>query len=85
MDLFRKVGEEGWLITIPEDDGGLGMDATAAVIVHHELSKSDPGFCLAYLAHAMLFVNNFYQSANETKLKSILPQRWMAPGSAPWQ
>ena len=47
MDLFRKVAEEGWLgITIPEDDGGLGMDATAAVIVHHELSKSDPGFLL---------------------------------------
>jgi isovaleryl-CoA dehydrogenase len=43
------------------------MDATAAVIVHHELSKSDPGFCLAYLAHAMLFVNNFFFAANEAQ------------------
>ena len=34
------------------------MDALAAVIVHEELSASDPGFCLAYLAHAILFVNN---------------------------
>ena len=34
------------------------------VIVHHELSKYDPGFCLAYLAHSMLFVNNFYWCSN---------------------
>ena len=61
MELFKLVGEQGWHgVTIPEEDGGMGLDATAAVIIHHELSKSDPGFCLAYLAHAMLFVNNFY-------------------------
>lgn len=65
-DLFTRVGELGLHgITIPSDHGGSGMDATAAVIVHHELSKSDPGFCLAYLAHAMLFVNNFFYAANE--------------------
>jgi len=65
-DLFRRVGELGLHgITIPSEHGGSGMDAIAATIVHHELSKSDPGFCLAYLAHAMLFVNNFYYAANE--------------------
>ena len=52
-------------VTIPEAAGGAGMDATAACIVHHELSKYDPGFCLAYLAHSMLFVNNFYWSASD--------------------
>ena len=36
------------------------MDATASVIVHDELAYSDPGFTLGYLAHALLFVNNFY-------------------------
>jgi isovaleryl-CoA dehydrogenase len=65
IPLFRKLGELGVLgVTIPEEDGGAGLDSTAAVIVHHELSKSDPGFCLAYLAHAMLFVNNFYHCSN---------------------
>ena len=65
VPLFRKLGELGVLgVTIPEEDGGAGLDSTAAVIVHHELSKSDPGFCLAYLAHAMLFVNNFYHCSN---------------------
>jgi isovaleryl-CoA dehydrogenase len=65
VPLFQKLGELGVLgVTIPEEDGGAGLDSTAAVIVHHELSKSDPGFCLAYLAHAMLFVNNFYHCSN---------------------
>src|SRR5687767_11225258 len=61
VELMRKCGELGLLgITVPAEEGGAGMDATAAVIVHHELSKSDPGFTLAYLAHAILFVNNFF-------------------------
>ena len=61
VPLFHQLGELGLCgVTIPEKDGGAGMDTVAAVIVHHELSKSDPGFCLAYQAHAMLFVNNFY-------------------------
>ena len=65
LELFQQLAELGLLgITIPEEDGGAGMDATAAVIVHHELSKSDPGFALAYLAHSMLFVNNFYWASN---------------------
>jgi len=66
VPLFGKLGELGLLgITIPEEHGGAGMDAIAAVIAHEELSKQDPGFCLAYLAHAMLFVNNFYHCSND--------------------
>src|SRR5262245_22495923 len=48
------------------------MDAVAAVIAHHEMAKSDPGFTLAYLAHAMLFVNNFYWAANPDQRKRYL-------------
>ena len=50
------------------------MDATAAVIVHHELSKSDPGFCLAYLAHSMLCVNNFYFASSPELRAKYLPK-----------
>jgi isovaleryl-CoA dehydrogenase len=83
VELFRAVGELGLLgITIPEKDGGAGMDATAAVIVHHELSKSDPGFCLAYLAHSMLFVNNFYHCSNQEQrdlwLDKVISGEWIA-------
>lgn len=74
-ELFSEVAELGLLgVTIPAEDGGAGMDSVAAVIVHEELSKSDPGFCLAYLAHSMLFVNNFYYAADAAQR-----ERWLAP------
>lgn len=73
--LLRKCGELGLLgITVPSEAGGAGMDPTAAVVVHHELSKSDPGFCLAYLAHSMLFVNNLYYAGNEAQRARYLPK-----------
>src|SRR5688572_27302394 len=83
VPLFRKLGELGLLgITVPEDDGGAGMDAVAAVIVHHELAKYDPGFTLAYLAHAMLFVNNFFWCSNAEQRRRYLPKvltgEWIA-------
>src|SRR4051812_37869410 len=75
VPLLRRCGELGLLgITIPAEHGGAGMDSVAAVAVHHELSKSDPGFCLAYLAHAMLFVNNFYYNANDEQRARYLPK-----------
>ena len=74
VELLQKLGELGLLgITVSEDWGGAGMDATAAVIAHHELSKSDPGFCLAYLAHSMLFVNNFFHCSNDEQKERFLP------------
>jgi len=73
--LFGRLGELGVLgVTIPAEEGGAGMDTTAAVIVHHELSKVDPGFCLAYLAHAMLFVNNFYHCSDAAQRARYLPR-----------
>ena len=73
LPLFRRLGELGLLgITVGEDDGGAGMDAVAAVIAHEELSASDPGFTLSYLAHSMLFVNNFYQNSNDEQRGRIL-------------
>ena len=59
IELFRELGDLGLLgITVPEEYGGAGLDAVAATIAHEELSYSDVGFALAYLAHSMLFVNN---------------------------
>ena len=75
LPLFRKLGELGLLgITVKADYGGSEMDATSAVIAHEEISASDPGFCLAYLAHAMLCVNNVAANANEEQKKAWLPK-----------
>lgn len=75
LGLFRKVGDLGLLgITVPEQFGGAGMDATAAAIVHEEMSASDPGFCLAYLAHSMLCVNNLAVNGSDEQRHKFLPQ-----------
>jgi isovaleryl-CoA dehydrogenase len=75
LPLFKELGSLGLLgITVSDDYGGSGMDATAAVLVHEELSASDPGFCLAYLAHSMLCVNNIFFNANEEQKKKYLPK-----------
>jgi isovaleryl-CoA dehydrogenase len=73
--LMKRVGELGLHgVTIPAAWGGAGLDALAAVIVHHELAKADPGFTLAYLAHAMLFVNNFFHAGNDEQRARYLPK-----------
>lgn len=82
IPLLRRLGELGLLgITVPAEHGGAGMDALAAAIVHHELSKSDPGFALAYLAHAMLFVNNFFYGSRpeqrERYLAKVISGEWI--------
>ena len=75
VGLLRQLGELSLIgVTIPDDDGGAGMDAMASVIVHEELSYSDPGFALAYLAHALLFVNNFYYAASAEQRARYLPR-----------
>jgi len=72
--LFNQCGDMGLLgITVPVEYGGSGMDAVAASIVHEELSYSDPAFCLAYLAHSMLFVNNLTWNGNEEQKNKFLP------------
>ena len=75
LPLLRSMGDLGLLgISAPEEYGGAGMDAVACTIVHEELSASDPGFTLAYLAHSMLFVNNLAYNGNEDQKQRILPK-----------
>ncbi len=83
VDLLRELGELGLLgITVPAENGGAGMDAVAATIVLHEISRSDPGFGLAYLAHTLLFVNNFNNCSNDEQKARYLPKvlagEWIA-------
>jgi isovaleryl-CoA dehydrogenase len=71
--LLRELGALSLIgVTIPEDAGGAGLDAVASCIVHDELSYADPGFALGYLAHALLFVNNFYWAASEAQRQRYL-------------
>ena len=73
--LFRRAGELGLLgVTISEEYGGVGLDATASVQVCEALSTSDPGFALAVLAHAVLFAQNVNVNGNDVQRKHVLPR-----------
>ena len=75
QELFRKLGDYGLLgISVPEDYGGSGMDATAVAIVNEELSYSDQGNCLAYLAQAKLMLNNIAHNGSDEHKSRILPK-----------
>lgn len=76
VDLFRRFGSELGLfgITVPEEWGGHGLDATAAVIIHEEFSRYDPALAMSYLAHEVLFVNNFFHSATDAQRTKYLPK-----------
>lgn len=75
LELFKKTGELGLLgLTVPENFGGAGLDASAVCAVHEELSASDPGFCLAYLAHTLLCVNNLAVNGSQAQKEKYLPK-----------
>ena len=67
LKLFRKLGNIG-LLGLPTQ-----MDATASCIAHEELSFSDPGLCLAYLAHSILCVHNLNQNGSSEQKDKFLP------------
>lgn len=69
--MARELGMFG--VTVPEEEGGAGLDLTAAVIVLEELSRVDPGFGLSYLAHELLFVHNFHVNGSAEQKKRYLP------------
>ena len=74
--LFRRLGSELGLfgLMVAPEDGGTGMDATASVLVHEELSRVDPALTLSYLAHEILFVTNFYRASTPRQRQRYLPK-----------
>src|SRR5262245_57560874 len=73
--LFQRAGEVGLLgVTLPEEVGGAGLDATAAVQVSEALSTADPGFALAVLAHSVLFAQNVNVNGSAEQRRRVLPK-----------
>jgi isovaleryl-CoA dehydrogenase len=81
LKLFRRLGELGLLgMTVSDTFGGSGMDAVAVCIAHEEIGASDPGFALAFLAHALLCANNVYINSSDEQRQRWLPK--MCTGEA---
>ena len=71
--LFRRAGELGLLgVTLPEQYGGVGSTPWRQCRSASPLDVRS-GFCLAVLAHAILFAQNLAVNGNELQLASVLP------------
>ncbi len=83
-DLFKRFGTELGLfgLTVPAEAGGAGMDSTASVLVHEEFSRFDPALALSFLAHEVLFVNNFFHCSSEQQrdryFGKVISGEWIA-------
>jgi isovaleryl-CoA dehydrogenase len=74
-DAFFKLGELGLLgITVPEADGGAGLDAVAATIAMEEMGAVDASTTLSYLAHSILCVNQIAAYGSSDQKKRFLPK-----------
>ena len=73
LPLLKKLGPLGLLGLTVQAPLGMGMNASAVCLVHEEFSYSDPGLCLAYLAHSLLCTHNLDQNANPEQKKKWLP------------
>ncbi|TGD98924.1 acyl-CoA dehydrogenase family protein [Methylobacterium nonmethylotrophicum] len=72
--LFRRLGDLGVLGALASARyGGAELDPVAVAIIHEELAAADPGLALAYLAHAVLFVNAVARHAGEAQRTRVLP------------
>lgn len=72
---FRKMGDLGLLgITVPEADGGAGLDAVAATLVMEEMGAVDASTTLSYLAHSILCVNQIAKNCSADQKKRFLPK-----------
>lgn len=74
-EAFPKMGELGLLgITVPEADGGAGLDAVAATLTMEEMGAVDASTTLSYLAHTILCVNQISNNGSPEQKKKYLPK-----------
>ncbi len=71
---FHEMGSLGLLgITVPESDGGTGMDSVAATIAMEEMGAIDASTALSYLAHSILCVNQIARDCSPEQKQKVLP------------
>lgn len=74
MDLWQKMGALGLHgITVPEDDGGVGMGYLAHCIALEEISRASASVALSYGAHSNLCVNQISRNGSREQKRKFLP------------
>jgi len=74
-ELWPAMGELGLHgITVPEEDGGLGLGYLEHVIACEEVSRASASIGLSYGAHSNLCVNQIRRWANDDQKARYLPK-----------
>ncbi|PJK31016.1 acyl-CoA dehydrogenase family protein [Minwuia thermotolerans] len=71
---FRALGEVGFLgVTAPPELGGAGLDVFGSGLLLQAISRWNPAFGLAWVAHDNLCMNNILRNGNEDIRKRYVP------------
>lgn len=74
MDLWEKFGDLGLNgITVPEDDGGVGLGYLAHVLAIEEISRASGSVALSYGAHSNLCINQIARWGTAEQKARLLP------------
>lgn len=74
-DMWQKMGDFGLLgITVPPEDGGMGMGYLDHCLVIEELSRVSGAVALSYGAHSNLCVNQISRNGNAVQKAKYLPK-----------
>ena len=73
-DVFRRLGEEGFLgVTLPTDAGGLGLSYFAQALILEEIARASPALALSVGAHSNLFADNLGRNGSPAQRREFLP------------
>jgi len=74
MDLWESMGELGLHgITVPEEEGGLGLGYLAHCVAIEEISRASASVGLSYGAHSNLCINQIRRNGNASQKAKYLP------------
>jgi len=74
MELWESMGDLGLHgITVPEEDGGLGMGYLAHCVAMEEISRASASVGLSYGAHSNLCVNQIRRNGTAEQKAKYLP------------
>jgi len=73
-DLWPRLGKAGFLgVTIPEDQGGPGLDVFSSALILQAFARWNPAVALSWLAHENLCLNNILRNGDPDQRKRYLP------------
>ena len=73
-DVWPKLGKAGFLgVTIPEKDGGPGLDVFSSALILQAFARWNPAVALSWLAHENLCLNNILRNGDPDQRRRYLP------------